>query len=589
MSKISQAKRKKFLILFFIIVCIFVITGGIIYYKYQANSIRRTGQDQLTAIANLKASQIQNWNLERLDDAENLTNNPFFIEGLKRFISSKTDTSLEAALLNNLYAVNSYSVYYDIIITDTSGNLLLNLNPDLTRLDEKETVFIRKSAAERHILNTGLYIRRPENKIHMDYIAPFIDKAKNVFALVIFDIDPNKYLYPLMQSWPVPSRSSETLICRKEGSNVIFLNNLRHQKDAALKLIFPLSKADLPAVQAVLGYKGLFEGKDYRGEDVISYVLHIPGTPWSMVAKIDKSELYSNLHVIEFALISFAVLFILLLTSGLIWFFYYNERNIYKALFETEKELGEYHAETEKTLLENEARLTELNATKDKFFSIIAHDLRNPFQILLSMTEILANGIDDLDKKELSEFSKQLYNATRNQHRLLENLLSWAQLQQDQNTYNPRRIELYKLTEDVFELIGGAAAAKNILLENNVDKKISVMADPDMMHSVLSNLITNAIKFTYPQGRVEVSAVITENMARVSVRDNGVGIEKDKIGKLFNIKSNSNSRGTADERGTGLGLVLCKEFVEKQQGRIWVESEPGKGSNFIFTIPLAAG
>jgi len=229
-------------------------------------------------------------------------------------------------------------------------------------------------------------------------------------------------------------------------------------------------------------------------------------------------------------------------------------------------------------------QLNELNATKDKLFSIIAHDLRSPFQTLLSSSEILATQIDNLSHKEIVAFSSGLNNSLKNLYALLENLLNWSMMQRDMLDFNPVNIKLFEFIEILINVSEQSAEKKNISIINKVEKESSVLADSEMLRSVIQNLLTNAIKFTKAGGEIIISSNEKDILTEVSVQDSGIGIGKEKLNKLFTFETFYSTVGTAGEKGTGLGLSLCKEFVEKNGGKIQVESEVGKGSKFLFTL-----
>ncbi len=239
---------------------------------------------------------------------------------------------------------------------------------------------------------------------------------------------------------------------------------------------------------------------------------------------------------------------------------------------------------TESIIREQYNQLNELNATKDKLFSIIAHDLRSPFQSLLSSSELLATEIENLSHGEIKSASRGLNNSLKNLYSLLENLLNWSLMQRDMLEYNPSGIDLFEFTGNLIELSGHAAVKKNISITNNVKKGTRVYADADMVRSIIQNLITNAVKFTPENGQIIISSAGDKGFVEVSVRDNGIGIGADRAAKMFSFETLSTTDGTAGEKGTGLGLSLCKEFVERNGGKIWAESEQGKGSVFTFTL-----
>lgn len=229
-------------------------------------------------------------------------------------------------------------------------------------------------------------------------------------------------------------------------------------------------------------------------------------------------------------------------------------------------------------------QLNELNNTKDKFFSIIAHDLKSPFQSLLSSSELLATEIETLSNEEIIFFSKGINNSLKNLFGLLENLLQWSMMQRNILEYNPVSLNLNDTVNNIIEISNQSAVKKNVLISNNVDSRIFVNADVDMLRSIVQNLITNAIKFTPSEGRIIVSSIEQDDFVEVSVQDTGIGMEPYKSSELFNFNSLYTTNGTSGEKGTGLGLSLCKEFVERNGGKIWVESELGKGSKFRFTL-----
>jgi len=228
--------------------------------------------------------------------------------------------------------------------------------------------------------------------------------------------------------------------------------------------------------------------------------------------------------------------------------------------------------------------LQELIATKDKFFSIIAHDLKTPFNSILGLSEILKDEAKHLDIGTIIQYSDIIHSTAGNTYQLLENLLDWARIQQSRITFNPEPILLKKLINDVKELNAEKANRKEVSVINNINEQMIVLADQEMLKTVLRNLISNALKFTTANGKIEITAKSGSGEIEISVKDTGTGISKEDIEKLFKVDSNFTRRGTENEKGTGLGLILCKEFIEKHGGTIRVESEEGKGSTFTFTL-----
>lgn len=240
---------------------------------------------------------------------------------------------------------------------------------------------------------------------------------------------------------------------------------------------------------------------------------------------------------------------------------------------------------SQKQLEEKNRQLNDLNATKDKFFSIVAHDLKNPFNTLIGFTEMLVKKLVTMNQQEIDEMHEVIYNAALRGYTLLENLLEWSRTQTGKIKCNPERVSIYDMINDNILLHKANAKEKNIELYSKVEGGIYVLADAYMIKTVVRNLISNAIKFT-KKGGVTVNADIVDKMVNVRIMDTGIGIPEDYIDKLFRIDVNYSTKGTSGETGTGLGLILCKEFVEKNKGEIWVNSEPGKGSEFGFSLPV---
>jgi len=230
--------------------------------------------------------------------------------------------------------------------------------------------------------------------------------------------------------------------------------------------------------------------------------------------------------------------------------------------------------------------LQELNATKDKFFSIIGHDLKGPLNSLTSFSSLLINHTDSLTKDEIKMLAKDLDKSLKNLFALLENLLEWSRAQTGSIEFKPEPFDLNVLLEENKELLKTQALNKKINVLHEDQSLLPIKAHKHSVNTVVRNLVANAIKFTPEGGTVTVNAQHGKGEVLVSITDTGVGIPASVIGKLFRIDTKHSTKGTADEKGTGLGLILCKEFIEKNGGTIGVQSEEGKGSTFYFTLPL---
>jgi signal transduction histidine kinase len=232
------------------------------------------------------------------------------------------------------------------------------------------------------------------------------------------------------------------------------------------------------------------------------------------------------------------------------------------------------------------AELKELNATKDKFFGIIAHDLKNPLSSLIGASELLINYVNQLDKDNILNISMLLHGSAQQGYALLENLLEWSMTQTGKLEFSPRKMILNEIIKDTISIFKTQATNKKVDLQCKINGILEAEIDKNLIGSVLRNLLSNAIKFTPKNGKVFIHAHRVQEHIEISVRDTGIGIPEDIGNNIFRIDVKYTREGTEQEKGTGLGLLLCKEFIEKHGGKIWVGSKLGEGSEFKFTIPI---
>ena len=268
-----------------------------------------------------------------------------------------------------------------------------------------------------------------------------------------------------------------------------------------------------------------------------------------------------------------------------------NEKliNLNRTLYEQKKKSEELNHELSlsyKKLKQSEKHLIEVNATKDKFFSIISHDLRNPFAAIVSFSRILKRDISNMTVMELQELARELDKSVLKINNLLENLLQWSRTQTGKINYEPQYLAIHEIVKDNLVLFKNNALEKDIALVDNVADDIPVWADRNMTDTVLRNLLSNALKYTESGGVITVKGEIRDHKAFISVADNGVGMTEESQQKIFRTDTLHSTYGTMDEKGSGIGLLLCKEFVEKQGGDIYFESKPQEGTVFTFSLPL---
>ena len=236
-------------------------------------------------------------------------------------------------------------------------------------------------------------------------------------------------------------------------------------------------------------------------------------------------------------------------------------------------------------LKESEKQLKEANATKDEFFSIIAHDLKSPFMSLLGFSDVIREDYKKMERDDIKIFADSMYKSVRGTYRLIENLLDWSRFQTGKMDCIILNLNINDLTTQVLELYRDITFEKNITINNNIENDIYILADDYMVKTMLRNLIANAIKFTDSNGNITLSSNDVDDKVEISVTDTGTGISEEDLKKLFISGRKFSTTGLRGETGTGLGLMLCKEFVEKNNGSISVKSTIGKGSVFTITFP----
>jgi len=281
------------------------------------------------------------------------------------------------------------------------------------------------------------------------------------------------------------------------------------------------------------------------------------------------------------------ILFLALLAIlGILVFIIYYQKNRFKR--ETNILLEKKNIQLEKAvnqLRESEQHLTELNSTKDKLFSIIGHDLRNPLNALLGFSELISGNSREYTFEEIQKYSRIINEAAKNIHLLIENLLEWSRSQSGNIEFNPSHDIIYPVITEIIKVFSMQAEKKKIVINITVPEDTKAYFDRNLLSTILRNLVNNAVKFTPKGGMIEVACDRTEDELTISVIDNGIGMTGEQKTQLFRLNGTITMPGTSEEQGTGLGLILCREFVDMHRGRIWADSKPGKGSSFHFTLP----
>jgi PAS domain S-box-containing protein len=691
------------LVVIFCLVTIGFISLGIFYYRYEARHIMNDKYDEISAIARLKVDSIQDWRKHRLADVQRVSAGPLVRKEIARLIHVPKDNSARKALQLQLHINRKGNIYANALFLDTKGNILISDNPDPAPVDQATMKAIESALKDRKETLSNFF-REPEGLIFIDAVAPIPDDRGNSIAIMVLRSNAADFLYPLIQTWPTPSRTAETILIRRDGDSILFLNELRHKTDTALNLRFPVATSTLPAAQAVSGKYGRFLGRDYRGAEVLAMLLPVPESPWFVVAKIDTEEILTEVKYRAWV-ITIIITLLILISAGLIMMIYQNRQKTERKLAEEEllrskafsdsiiehsphamwisddkgtlirlneaccnllhikndEVLGKYnifkdsivinqghlplvrkvfeqgetvrftivydssqlktlelkehvflildttispfldsmghvihaivqHVDiTERKLAEEHlaatmADLERSNKDLEQFAYVASHDLQEPLRMVSSYTQLLAERYQgQLDEKALKFINYAVDGATRMQA-LINDLLIYSRV--------GTRGKSMELT-DAHDLLGQAIKNLIVMIEENRavitnDELPVVRVDTGQFIQVFQNLINNSIKFRGDDiPLIRVSARDWGQEWVFSVRDNGIGIDQKYADRIFVIFQRLHGR--QEYPGNGIGLAMCKKIVERHNGRIWFESEPGKGATFLFTIPKEAG
>jgi signal transduction histidine kinase len=567
---------------FLLILSILVIsisTVGLLYYESQKKQIRKEKQNELSAIADLKVSQIITWRKERLADAVTIRENLFLAPRIRRLLNQPKAAKGRKELLTWMGSFKETYQYDDVLLLNNKGTLLLSAAQKNEVIGADTKRLVSKAMKTRKIVFSDLYLNKMSGRIQMSIVTPILDKeGGDTLCIFVLQIDPYVFLYPLIERWPTASLTAETMLIRREGDEVVYLNDLRHRKNTALRFRLPIRDLHLPAALAANGTEGIFEGVDYRATRVLAAIRIIPNSSWAIVAKVDKEEVYAPVRIRLWNVMLVIGLCILSAGAGvaLIW----RRRQ--------DEEQRQYRAHLEETVRERTAELEKVNkqleasyADMESFSYSASHDLRTPLIAMNGFArKLLRDYADRLDLKGLELLTIVKENAER-MERLISDLLAFSRI----STKDVRlaEIDMGGLVETVFDELRPNTESKNLRLVMNA---LPVgYGDASMIRQVIVNLLSNAIKFTEARevGIIEVGGAVEGSNSTYYVKDNGIGFDMQSADKLFGLFQRLSS--AQDFEGTGIGLVVAKRIIEKHGGRIWAEGKLNEGATFSFTLP----
>jgi two-component system, cell cycle sensor histidine kinase and response regulator CckA len=331
----------------FVVFTVAVLVGGYAYYRTETERVRQEKYQEIAAIGKLKTGQIEQWRQERLGDSRRSSTAPFFVKAVQEWIAQPDHVALQQKIRDRLEIEQTEEGYSDVLLLATDGNVLIAVSPRPHPLSPGAKEAVEQALTHKTAVLSDLY-RCPHGIIHLDAVAPVLGAEGKPIAVLVLRSNAESYLYPLIQSWPTPSRTAETLLVRKEGDDVLFLNDLRHRPDSALSLREPLTHRNLPAVQAILGKQGIFLGRDYRGKEVLADLLPVAGSRWFMVAKVDASEILAEVQYRGTIVVLFVALFIVVAASVTAFGYRHRQARLYRELYLSERKAriaqGEFRA-----------------------------------------------------------------------------------------------------------------------------------------------------------------------------------------------------------------------------------------------------
>jgi PAS domain S-box-containing protein len=350
----------------FLIITIFIVFGVSYFFRFEKNIIKSSKSEELRAISTLKTKQISEWYLGELEDAKLISQNIYFIDEVKYWLKSEnTETQTLSLRLQQIVDEHGYDA---VCISSLDMNNFVSKSEEKYKISNTEKQIAQKAIADRMVISTDLYKNDTGNQILIEFIAPILDEDKRPIALVFFQQNAESFLFPLIQSWPIPAQTAETLILRKENDSIVFLNNLKHLKNPVLSIKIPLTEKDVAGVYAATGHSGIFEGNDYRKKPIIAYIDSIPNTSWFIVSKIDKDEAFNKLIFNIYSPFIISLILILLLLLFLLLSLTLQKKNSYKKMFLAQEEFrATFHSIGDAVIsINKQGKILYINQTAQK-------------------------------------------------------------------------------------------------------------------------------------------------------------------------------------------------------------------------------
>ena len=575
---------KRRLILIFLILACGIVAIGIVYFNVQHRDFYKSAVNQLHVIADLKQEQISQWRKNLIQDMEHIKSNPLLRDDLEQQLSSSVTLENVQTWMRNIN--NTYG-FEGFCLLDSTGEMRLSVGAEqIWPMQEVQSAFENTTSNKQVYISDLVYdpTLEGEESIHMIAATPILSEDERVIGVIAAIVSPYKELYALIQSWPLPSQSAEILMVRREGDDIVFLNELRHQDNTALKLRLSIFTQDLPAVWAVSGIETIGEGIDYRGIPVIAATRSIEGSSWAIVVKVDKAEaLLPFQQQTSFIVVLFSLLIAAI--GGGVYISYLIKQ--YRDRSKTLDEANTLNRELEEKVLERtwqlEMSVAELqiaNRNLEAFSYSVSHDLRAPLRGIDGFSRAVLEEYHERLDEQGKEYLNRLRAAAQRMGMLIDDLLQLSKI--SLSPLNIRKIDISKMAEEIGEEL------KEENPDNHVDLTVApgivAYGDPRLIRIALYNLMANAWKFTGKSNepKVWIDAALQGAVRKYNVHDNGVGFDMQYKNKLFQPFQRLHSE--REYPGTGIGLATVERIVQRHGGEVGAQSTPGGETVFYFTL-----